>query len=150
MNYQSKGLSSRKDDGNSWQMARANFHHSLSSLPRPFCHYRRLMRLYPMVLQFESMETRCVSSPKSIAAVLHEKFVVIPAFPMRVLWLKYFGNVKGQNRSMPLDLHVKGSAPARNIQIEPNLIKQKCQFVCYGQVQTLSRADPMACFDSDP
>jgi hypothetical protein len=48
--------------------------------------------------------------------------------------------------SMPLDLHATGPAPARNIQIEPNLTKQKCQFVCYGQVQTLWRPDPMACF----
>src|ERR1700685_4199061 len=48
--------------------------------------------------------------------------------------------------SMPLDLHAKGSAPVRNIQIEPNLTKQKCQFVCYGQVQILWRAVPMACF----
>jgi hypothetical protein len=47
---------------------------------------------------------------------------------------------------MPLDLHAKGSVPARNIQIEPNLTKQKCEFVCYRQVQTLWRADPMACF----
>ena len=30
--------------------------------------------------------------------------------------------------SMPLDLDAKGSAPARNIQIEPNLTKQKCEF----------------------
>jgi hypothetical protein len=35
---------------------------------------------------------------------------------------------------MPLDLHAKGFAPVRNIQIELNLTKQKCQFVCYGQV----------------
>ena len=52
-------------------------------------------------------------------------------------------------KSMPFDLHAKGSAPARNIQIEHNLTKQKCQFVCYGQVQILWRADPMACFGSD-
>jgi len=43
-------------------------------------------------------------------------------------------------RSRPLDLDAKGSAPVRNIQIEPKLTKQKCQFVCYGQVQTLWRA----------
>ena len=48
---------------------------------------------------------------------------------------------------MPLDLHAKGSAPARNTQIEPNLTRQKCQFVRYGDVKTLWRADPMACFD---
>ena len=47
--------------------------------------------------------------------------------------------------SMPLDLHAKGCAPARNIQIEPNLTKQKCYFVCYGHVQTLWHVDPMAC-----
>jgi hypothetical protein len=50
--------------------------------------------------------------------------------------------------SMPLDLDAKGSAPVRNIQIESNLTKQKCQFVCFGQVQILWRAVPMACFAS--
>ena len=40
---------------------------------------------------------------------------------------------------MPLDLHAKGSAPACNIQIEPNLTKQKCQFM----LRTV--ADPLAC-----
>ena len=49
-------------------------------------------------------------------------------------------------RSMPLGLHAKGSASVRNIQIKPNLTKQKCPFVCYGQVQILWRVDPMACF----
>ena len=66
---------------------------------------------------------------------------------VQILWradpMSCFGSIK----SMALDLHAKGSAPARNIQIELNLTKQKCQFVCYGLVQTLWRADPMACLE---
>jgi hypothetical protein len=40
---------------------------------------------------------------------------------------------------MPLDLHAKGFATVRNIQIEPNPTKQKRQFVLR------TGADPLTC-----
>jgi len=55
------------------------------------------------------------------------------------VWLNFSTYSEAPWRSMPLDLHAKESAPACNIQIEPNLTTE--MLICMLR----TGADPLAC-----